>query len=198
MRRCLLVVLALAAVAALGPGRAGAATPCRDKIFNEWYHDGKVASTYPIACYRDALKHIPADVAVYSSLSDDIRLAMQAAIERSHGKTVPNEVGSGSGRLTSSSGTTTTPSSGSGGGSSSTGTGKTSTTKTDTAPNAADPGTETSTAPSSNGQPVAASTNSSSSSVPLPVLVLGGVAIALLAAGAIGLGVRRYRRGHAA
>jgi cobalamin biosynthesis Mg chelatase CobN len=196
MRRSLLVLLALAAVAALGPARAGAATPCRDKIFNEWYHDGKVASTYPIACYRDALKHIPADVAVYSSLSDDIRLAMQAAIERSHGKTVPGEIGSGSSsRLTSSSsGTTTTT----GTETPSTPTQRhTTTTKTDTAPNSPDPGTETSTTPSSPKPPVASSpTSSSSSGVPLPVLVLGGVAIALLAAGAIGLGVRRYRRGH--
>ena len=197
MKRCLLVLLALAAMAALGPARAGAATPCRDKIFNEWYHSGQVASTYPIACYRDALKHIPADVAVYSSLSDDIRLAMQAAIERSHGQKVPQELGSGTSRLTSSSGGSST-SGGSGGGSSPTGssTTKTSTTKTDTAPNAPDPGTETT--PNATSQPVAATTTSGSSGVPLPVLVLGGVAIALVAAGAIGLGVRRYRRGHTA
>jgi cobalamin biosynthesis Mg chelatase CobN len=199
MRRCLLVLLALAAVAALSPARAGAATPCRDKIFNEWYHDGEVASTYPIACYRDALKHIPADVAVYSSLSDDIRLAMQAAIERSHGQTVPKEVGAGTSRLTSSGGSSS--SSGSGGspstgtGTTSTSTTKTSTTKTDTAPTSPDPGTATTT-PTVTSQPVAASTTSGSSGVPLPVIVLGGVAIALLAAGAIGLGVRRYRRGH--
>jgi hypothetical protein len=42
----------------------------------------------------------------------------------------------------------------------------------------------------------APSTNSSSNSVPLPVLVLGGVALLLVASGAVGLGVRRYRRGH--
>ena len=194
MRRSFLVLIAFVAVAALGPARAGAATPCRDKIFNEWYHDGKVASTYPIACYRDALKHIPADVAVYSSLGDDIRLAMQAAVERSHGKTVPSEIGSGS-RLTSSSDTSTSTVTSS----TSSHKGPTSTTKTDTAPNSPHPGTETSTTPATPIQPVAASsTSGSSSGVPLPVLVLGGVALALLAAGAIGLGVRRYRRGHSA
>ncbi len=188
MRRSIVLLLALVAVASLGPARAAAAkpSPCRDKIFNEWYHDGKISSTFPLSCYRDALKHIPADVAVYSSLSDDIRLALQAAVDRSHGKSVPSEVGDGT-RLTSSSastGTSTTPTSTSS---------QSTTTPGDTAPNSPDPGTTT---PTSSTPVAAPSTSSSSSSVPLPVLVLGGVALLLVASGAVGLGVRRYRRGH--
>jgi cobalamin biosynthesis Mg chelatase CobN len=196
MKRCIVLLLALVAVATFGPARAGAATPCRDKIFNEWYHDGKIASTYPLSCYRDALKHIPPDVKVYSSLSDDIQLALQAAVDRSNGKSVPSEVGSGT-RLTSSStptsadpSTSTTPSTSSTPKSSH----KTTTTPVDTAPDAADPGGTTATPTSST--PVAASSASTSSNgVPLPVIVLGGVALVLVASGAIGLGVRRYRRG---
>jgi cobalamin biosynthesis Mg chelatase CobN len=190
MRRCIVLLLALVAAASLGPARAEAATPCRDKIFNQWYHDGKISSSFPLSCYRDALKHIPADVAVYSSLGDDIRLALQAAVDRSHGKSVPSEVGNGT-RLTSSS-ASSTPSTTPGTSSTSTNSQGT-TTPVDTAPNAPDPGTTT---PTSSTPVAAPSTSSSSSSVPLPVLVLGGVALLLVASGAVGLGVRRYRRGH--
>src|SRR5437868_14421285 len=78
------------------PGQASAAgTPCRNKIFNDWYRDGKVASTYPVGCYRDALKHIPIDAKIYSSLSDDVRAAMRAAIRRAQGLSAPSQVGHG-------------------------------------------------------------------------------------------------------
>ena len=174
------LLLALVAVAAFGPARADAKTPCRDRIYNEWYRNGKVASTYPLSCYRDALKHIPSDVAVYSSLSDDIRLGLQAAIDRRHGRHVPSEVGSGTGtRVTSSS----NPS------------GKTA-KPTDTAPDAADPGSMSTTTAATIHVAAATPASTSSSGVPLPVIVLGGVALALVASGGIGLGVRRYRRGH--
>jgi cobalamin biosynthesis Mg chelatase CobN len=198
MRRCILVLLALAAVASFGPGRADAATPCRDKIYNEWYHDGKVASTYPLSCYRDALKHVPAQDAVYTSLSDDIRLALQAAIARSHGQKVPSEVGGSSvPRVTSSSKPSSTSNTSSSTSSSSSKP-PTETTK-DTAPNSPDPGDMTTTAPVTTTPVVVASApTSSSGGVPLPVLVLGGVALVLVASGAAGLGVRRYRRGRSA
>ena len=190
MRRSIVVLLALVAVAALGSARADAKTPCRDKIFNEWYHSGKVASTYPLSCYRDALKHVPVQDAVYTSLSDDIRLALQAAIARSHGQDVPKEVGGDSARLTSSGKTTTTSSS------TSSSSEPTKPKPADTAPHAADPGNMTTTTTTGGTTPVvAAAATSSSGGVPLPVLVLGGVALVLVASGAIGLGVRRYRRG---
>ena len=195
MRRCIVLLLALVAAAAFGPARAGAATPCRDKIFNEWYHDGKVASTYPLACYRDALKHVPTQDAVYTSLSDDLRLALQAAIGRSHGQQVPKEIGNSSTRLTSS-GKATSTSDGTSPPTSST---KPARKPTDTAPNSPDPGeVTTTTTPTSTTPVVAAAATSSSDGVPLPVLVLGGVALVLVASGAIGLGVRRYRRGSSA
>lgn len=174
MRR-LIVLLALLGLAVGAPAGAQAKEPCRDRIFNDWYKDGKVASTYPLSCYRDALKHIPPDVGVYSSLGDDIRLALQAAVNRSHGQKVPDQIGNS--QLTSS-------------------TGATSTTKhrtKDSAPTSPDPGQMTTKSPTKTTS--IATTSSSSSGPPLPVLVLGGVAVALVAAGGIGLGVRRFRRG---
>src|SRR5437870_4676696 len=80
-----LALLALAVVFCV-PATAKATVPCRDQIYNDWYKDGKIASTYPIACYRDALKHVPADARTYSSLADDIRAAEQGAEARLHGR----------------------------------------------------------------------------------------------------------------
>src|SRR2546423_3627220 len=95
-RLLLLGALVAGLVAALLPGPASAAgTPCRNKVFNDWYRDGKVASTYPLHCYSDALKHIPVDAGIYSSLADDIRAALRAATRRAHGLSAPLVVGHG-------------------------------------------------------------------------------------------------------
>ncbi|MCW2966162.1 MAG: hypothetical protein JWO17_3414, partial [Actinomycetia bacterium] len=93
MKRLLLLITLLAVAL---PGSASAASsPCRNKIFNDWYPDGKIASTYPVACYRDALKHMSTDAGIYSSLGDDIRAAMRAAMRRNHGLSAPLQVGHG-------------------------------------------------------------------------------------------------------
>jgi hypothetical protein len=167
--------LALAAVAAsfFLPATAHAAVPCRDRIYNDWYKDGKIASTYPIACYRDALKHVPADARTYSSLADDIRAAEQAAIARAHGKTVPAQIGKGgTGNVSPATATQTTPG--------------------DTTQD--NGGVTDATSTTASGAVVAATSSASGGGIPLPILVLGGIAIALVAIGAIGAGVRRYRR----
>jgi len=163
MKRSLLLVVLLAAVAIPSTASASGA-PCRNKVFNDWYPDGKIASTYAVGCYRDALKHIPPDAAIYSSLSDDIRAAMRAAIRRSHGLAAPafvghgaKAVGAGSVMGTTASVTTATPSAVG--------------------------------APSSKDDGVVAT----ATSAPLPILVLGGLALVLVATGAVGAGVRHYR-----
>jgi hypothetical protein len=76
--------LAAAAVlcAALGllahPAGARAATPCWKALLTDWY-DGRIDDTYPLHCYRDALHHLPPDVQTYSSARDDILRALQSA-----------------------------------------------------------------------------------------------------------------------
>ena len=93
MKRLLLLATLFAVVL---PGPAGAAgSPCRNKIFNDWYPDGKIASSYPVGCYRDALKHLPADAKIYSSLGADVRASMRAAMRRSEGLSAPKQVGHG-------------------------------------------------------------------------------------------------------
>ena len=161
MKRSLILVVLLAAVAVPGTASASGA-PCRNNVFNDWYPDGKIASTYPVACYRDALKHIPPDAAIYSSLSDDIRAAMRAAIRRSHGLSAPATVGHGAKAIGAGSVMGTTAS------------------VTSAAPSHTD-------AAKDNGVIATAS------NAPLPILVLGGLALLLVATGAIGAGVRYVR-----
>jgi hypothetical protein len=153
----LLLLATLLAVALPGPASA-ATSPCRNKIFNDWYPDGKIASTYPIACYRDALKHMPPDAAVYSSLGDDVRAAMRAAERRSSGLSAPLEVGHG--------------------------------------PKAIGAGSVKAALVSITSKPHAAASTgvvATATGAPLPILVLGGIALALVAAGAIGITMRHAR-----
>jgi hypothetical protein len=57
VKRLVLLAIALS-IAVAAPGAARAGTPCRDRLINDWLHDGKVKTTYPIACYRDALHYV--------------------------------------------------------------------------------------------------------------------------------------------
>jgi hypothetical protein len=161
VKRIVALVALVVGVAGLAvPGTAGAAVPCRDRVYNDWYHDGRIASTYPVSCYRDALTHIRADADIYSSLSTDIRAAMRAAIRAQHGTVVPKQIGHG----------------------------------LKVAPRTTKPVLVSvgplSHSPSPSGGTIA----DTASSTPLPILVLGGIALALAAAGAIGTGVRYTRR----
>jgi hypothetical protein len=176
VRRVLLVMTAAAALASPAPALAAsthAAVPCRDRIYNEWYATGKISTTYPPACYRDALKHIPTDAQVYSSLGSDIKRALQLALTRKT-STDPSRIPSavGTGTVSRASNVTKNPRS----------------SATTTGPLV--PGHRP---PAHVAQPAAATGSGGSSGLPLPILVLGGVAIALAAAGAIGAGVRHYR-----
>lgn len=159
------LVLALAAAVTFAPG-AAAKAPCRNKIYNDWDRDGKIASTYPLSCYRDALRNIPDGDSVYTSLEDDIRAALQAAIARSHGKHVAPQVGHG---LVNANATADPPS------------------KMD---ERSEPlASVTTTAPALPGTQPA----SDSGGVPTPLLVLGGLALALVLTGGIGYAVRASR-----
>jgi hypothetical protein len=172
-RLLLLFVLAISYVATL-PMAADAKVPCRNAIYNDWYHDGQIASTYPLGCYRDALAHVRDGDTIYTSLKDDIRSALQAAIQRGHGKTVAAQVGQG----------LETPS----------------TKPVLVAQKHQKPTTKTIESvrpqPGDNPQaarPTLADSSSSSGGVPLPIIVLGAVALALVAAGGLGVFVRRRR-----
>jgi hypothetical protein len=177
----LLTVAALVGVAvtAAVARPAAAAGPCWKALLADWY-DGRIDNTYPLHCYTDALKHLPPDVRTYSSAHDDILRALQSARAklRKTGVTkvtattllpAPSAPPSDTGT------TTTTSASGTGG--------------TDSG-NGGSPGHQ-----SGGGlEGVANDLNPSSpSSLPVPLLVLGGLALLLVAAGAIGVVAKRIQ-----
>ena len=162
----LALVLVLAAAAAFTPG-AEAKVPCRNLIYNDWDRDGQIASTYPLACYRDALRHIPSGDSVYTSLEDDIRAALQAAVARSHGLKVATQVGH---RFTAANPSPL---------------------------GVAHPMMDERTHPLADTTTTVAAPPVSAASggdgVPVPLLVLGGIALALVVSGGVGLAVRASR-----
>ena len=169
VKRLVLLILALAAFA---PSTAGAAVPCRDRIYNDWYGDGKIATTYPVACYRDALKNFPTDAREYSSLVDDIRSALQGALARAKGQTqVPAQVGSGGANVGSRHESSSKASS-----------------PHDPSLDRQEQVSTTLPTPA-----VASGATSGGSGVPVPLLVLGGLALVLTAVGGVGVFAKRRR-----
>jgi hypothetical protein len=166
-------IAALALVAAVArPLPAEGATPCWKALLNDWY-DGRIDNTYALHCYDDALKHLPADVQTYSSAHDDILRALQNAkadLRASGKKVTPNTL------------VPPTPRPGKKG----TGGTKTDTGSTTTSPA---PGRK----PPGGGLPGVADkvNHSGPSSIPLPLIILGALALLLVAAGGIGLLAKR-------
>jgi len=75
-------------------GPATAAAPCWKTLINDWY-DGRIDSIYPVACYQEALKHLPEDVQTYSSARDDIRAALASRLTPNKHGAVPVALGKG-------------------------------------------------------------------------------------------------------
>jgi hypothetical protein len=78
------VALTLGLGAGVAPASAKGKPPCWKTLINDWY-DGRIDRIYEIHCYRDALKHLPADVDTYSSARDDIKQALQRRIQGKNG-----------------------------------------------------------------------------------------------------------------
>ncbi len=165
----------LTALSLAGP--AGAAPSCARAVIDDWYADGRVDGTYALHCYDEAIDILPRDVRDYSSAKEDIQRALQAAkrgedAPPAQTDPTPEEEGGTSGG-------------GTGGGSGGSGT----------------PGSEPT--PSEGAGPTDGETSSeaggvteaedSASSVPIPLLILAGLAILLVAAGAAGYVIRRVQ-----
>jgi hypothetical protein len=157
------------AAAVARPLPAAAATPCWKALLNDWY-DGRIDNTYALHCYEDALTHLPADVQTYSSAHDDILRALQnakAELRRNGTKVTPDTLVRPKQPTKTTGGKTTTSS-----------------TTTTRPPGRPSPG---------GGLPSAVDkvNHSSPSSVPLPLIVLGALALLLVAAGGVGLLAKR-------
>jgi len=89
---CVSVCLAALAIS----GTAGAAQSCGTRVLDDW-RDGRIDGTYPVACYRQALAHLPEDVRVYSTAQSDITRALQAQLGVSAAAGADSGNGGGSG-----------------------------------------------------------------------------------------------------
>lgn len=164
------------------PGQAAAATPCWKKVLNDW-SNGRAIGSYPLHCYRDAIRHLPEDLRDYSSASDDINAAMQAQIAK-RGTRSPQSVDSSSSSNGHDNGGTSGGSGGSGGGSGPTA------TRANAGPDR-----------SAYRRTIDSLGTSNADSLPIPLLVLASVgALLLAAAAALGTtkrvrAVRASRRG---
>jgi hypothetical protein len=80
-RRLAVLVVLLAAALAVGAPASFAKRPvsCGQQVINDW-EDGQIDRSYPVHCYQDALKLVPADAREYSTLPVDIERALQAAM----------------------------------------------------------------------------------------------------------------------
>ena len=78
--RLLFAMATIVALVALAcAATAGAAPSCGTRLLDDW-RDGRIDQTYPVACYRQALAHLPEDVRVYSTAQTDITRALQARL----------------------------------------------------------------------------------------------------------------------
>jgi cobalamin biosynthesis Mg chelatase CobN len=170
--KSLVLIAVVAASLAVGAGSASAATPCWKLVLNDWFVDGRIDSTYPLKCYTQAQQHVNEDAKQYSTVQQDIQRALLAAVRRD--KTQRSSTTTGT---TSSS--SSTPPGGAAGGSNNTPSGP-------------------SAAPSSGGskgfitKAIDKIGPSNATSIPTPLLVLGGIALLLLALAATSWFARRY------
>ncbi|MGH3064628.1 MAG: hypothetical protein ACRDMK_09830 [Gaiellaceae bacterium] len=160
----ILLVCGAGILAAASPALA-AKSPCWKQVINDWSQDGSIDGAYSAKCIEEALDRVPEDIRAYSDFEEQAKAARLAA-----------------GRALQSSG----------------GSGSDSTDETQS-------GTDDEAAPIKPREPEtgpkdetliqsALGTNGNNAdSVPLPLLILLGLAGALIAAGGVGLGARKLR-----
>ena len=174
--RALLALIALVASAVVAlslSGTAAAATPCGKKVLADWFDNGRIDRLYPPHCYEEAIDAIPDDLRDYADAEEVITRALQSSLrgELAPGGRDPTPGNDPDKDGTPGPGNNGNPRGGSNGdGDSGTG-----------------------------GNPQAAPDvdTSGPSSVPIPLLVLGGMSLALLAAGSLGYLSRRRQAAHA-
>ncbi len=159
----LIALVVLTALAGPPSATAASSLSCAERIVDDWYGDGRIDKIYPLKCYQAAIRSLPVDVLDYSRAEEDILRALQFARA---GEPDPGPTG-GAQPNDNDPGDETTPSTGGGGGPS-------------------DPGD-----PGGGGEAAESVDTSGPSSVPIPLIVLGGLALLLLAAGAVGYLSRR-------
>lgn len=154
------------------PSTAAAKIPCGQQVVNDWYDNGRIDRLYPLHCYEEAIDLIPADIRDYADAEEVISRALQGALR---GVLVPG------GDDPTPGDNDRNPGGPAGGGSGGNNSGGNSS------------GGNSSGGDTGSGTPQATPdiNTSGPSSVPIPLVVLGGMSLALLAAGGLGYLSRR-------
>jgi hypothetical protein len=170
----LLIALVMVSTSVGSKPAMAKARGCADLVIADWYDDGRIGKIYPLHCYKEAIAKLPPDVLDYSNAKEEIGRALAFAKQ---GKPDPggSDPSPGSTATTETETTSTGPT--------------TSTTNTATRDTTSTPTTGTT------ATVVPATDTSGPSSVPVPLLVLGGLAVLLLAAGSAGYLRRRMNGG---
>jgi hypothetical protein len=144
-------------------GPAQAAKPCWERVIDDWVDNGRIDGVYSTSCIAEARKHVPEDIRAYTDILDKLDTYRQEAV-----RSLQSSPNSPSG--TEPGATTPKPN-----------TGK------EPEPNV-DPGRDEGPIPYVLGKGT-----TDASSIPLPLMVLAGLAFALMAAGAAGFTHRKLR-----
>lgn len=154
--------LALFATPAQAAGK-----PCWKLAIDDWVDDGRIDGVYSTACLQQARKHLPEDLRAYSNIEEAIDESIQAS------RTIQ----------------------GRGGGDGGSGSANSNGSPRNVTPKQAKEITEKAGKPAPEEGPIDEVLNaggpSSADSVPLPLIILTGLALVLLAAGAAGVAHRK-------
>lgn len=88
------IAVLLASGPAGGESSSSQVTPrstCAERLLKDW-RDGRIQGVYPIPCYHETIRDLPADVRIYSSAADDIREALHERIAAGAGSRTPAAV----------------------------------------------------------------------------------------------------------
>ena len=160
----ILLVCGAGILATASPALAAKSQPCWKQVINDWSQDGSIDGAYSAKCIEEALDRVPEDIRAYSDFEEQAKAARLAA-----------------GRALQSSG----------GGSD-----KADETQSGSEDEAApikprEP--ETGSKDETLIQSALGTNGNNADSVPLPLLILLGLAGALITAGALGFGARKLR-----
>ena len=63
----------------VAPASSESLASCAQRVIRDWYSGGRVDGTYPLRCYRAAIRALPSDVLHYSNADRDIARALAYA-----------------------------------------------------------------------------------------------------------------------
>ena len=159
----ILLVCGAGILATASPALAAKSQPCWKQVINDWSQDGSIDGAYSAKCIEEALDRVPEDIRAYSDFEEQAKAARLAAGRALQSSGGSDDAGEGE----------------------SAGDDETAPIK----PREPDTGPKDETLIQS-----ALGTNGNNAdSVPLPLLILLGLAGALITAGALGLGARKLR-----